>query len=201
RSLEGVDEVIHLFHGFLGSAEEFSFLQGKDFIFHDLYKMENLPEVSEEDTLIGYSMGGRVALEIASHVQYKIKKLILINSHPGLQTDEEREQRKGFENKVMQKLSTLSKDEFLREWNSYPIFKEDHPITGLSNERYLASKELFEKNLLTKQKNYLPELIQNNNKVLYILGLKVEKDVDLAQEFLISHDIDVKGIEGGHRLL
>lgn len=193
--------MIHLFHGFLGSPEEFLFLQGKDVVSHDLYLMDTLPAVSEKDILIGYSMGGRVALEAASRVQFNIKKLILINSHPGLQSEEEREQRKGFESKVMNLLSTLSKEEFLKEWNSYPIFKEDAPIKNLSNERYRGSKDLFEKNLLSKQKNYLPELIQNKDKVLYILGLKDEKYVDMAQELLISHDIEVKGIEGGHRLL
>lgn len=193
--------MIHLFHGFLGSPEEYNFLQGKDIISHDLYHLKSLPEVNQEDTLIGYSMGGRIALEIASQLQFKIKKIVLINSHPGLQTDEERELRVPFENKIISLLKTLSKEEFLKEWNRYPIFKDDDPITELSEERYQGSLELFENNLLSKQKNYLPELILNRDKVLYILGLKDEKYVDMAQELLINHDIDVKGIDGGHRLL
>lgn len=56
--------MIHVFHGFLGSPEDFQFLNGEDVQVHDLYSMNQYPEIGLDDTLIGYSLGGRIALEI-----------------------------------------------------------------------------------------------------------------------------------------
>lgn len=193
--------MIHLFHGFMGSPEEFNFLKSEGVIVHDLYKMTTLPEVSSEDTLIGYSMGGRVALDIASAVNYKIKKIVLISSHPGLSSPEERENRKKFENKVLSEFETLDQESFLKNWNAYPIFEFDEPIKEIPEERYKASSELFRRYLLSNQEDHLPKIIANKDKVLWIIGLLDEKYIDMAGELLISNEISVKGIEGGHRLL
>lgn len=191
--------MIHVFHGFLGSAEDFKFLEGEDIVLHDLYDMKNLPDVSPDDTLIGYSMGGRIALEIAERVQYKIKKIVLINAHPGLASQEERTDRTAFETKIIEGLKTRPKEAFLEWWNSLPIFNFDSPIST-SDERYAKSAELFSKHRLSEQSNHLPLMIQHKDKVLYIAGLFDEKYMELVSEFLIPHDIIVKGIPGGHRL-
>lgn len=47
----------------------------------------------EQFDLIGYSMGGRVALAYAMNYPQRIHTLILENASPGLKTIEEREQR------------------------------------------------------------------------------------------------------------
>ncbi len=56
-------DVIRVFHGFLGSPQDFHFLKGDRVVLHNLY--ESAPVTSSEDTLIGYSMGGRLAIELA----------------------------------------------------------------------------------------------------------------------------------------
>ena len=57
--------MIHIFHGFLGSADDFSFLKSDEIVVHDLYSMKEPPHLNANDTLIGYSMGGRIALDLA----------------------------------------------------------------------------------------------------------------------------------------
>ena len=192
--------MIHIFHGFLGSLKDFSFLKEENAILYDLYEMEVNPEIGPQDILIGYSMGGRVALEIASKNNYQLNKLVLINAHPGLATEEERANRTLFEDRVIQEMEEKTKEEFLTEWNSLPIFEHDLPVEVEDDERFKKSVELFDRYRLSKQKDHLPELIKNKDKVLYIVGLQDDKYMDLAESLLLPHDISVKGILGGHRL-
>ena len=192
--------MIHIFHGFLGSPEDFSFLKREDVIFHDLYEMSHLPQVSQDDVLIGYSMGARIAMEIAHLNKFRIKKLIIINSHPGLETDDEKVNRRSFELTVLEKIRTMSKDEFLSYWNALPLFSHDAPLENLSEERYKRSAELFDRFALSKQNNFLPEIAENKEKVLWIVGLKDEKYLEIASEKILPHDIEVVSLPGGHRL-
>lgn len=191
--------MIHVFHGFLGSAEDFHFLKRPDVVLHDLYAMERLPDVGADDTLIGYSMGGRIALEIADKLQYKMKKLVLINAHPGLQTEEEKVSRVQFENKILENLKNLSKEDFLKWWNALPIFEADSPITT-SDDRYKKSVDLFDKYRLSNQTFHLPKMIEHKDKILFIAGLLDEKYMELVTDLLLPEDIEVKGLPGGHRL-
>lgn len=192
--------MIHVFHGFLGSPQDFSYLKRDDVILHDLYQMEVFPVIGPEDTLIGYSMGGRIAMEIAHANGYQFKKIVLINTHPGLETEEEKNQRASFELSVLKEFETKTQEEFLEYWNDYPIFFHDAPLKDIPHDRFKKSPELFERYRLSKQNNHLPELIQNKDKVLWIVGLFDEKYMEVATEYIMPHHIRVKGIPGGHRL-
>lgn len=191
--------MIHVFHGFLGSPEDFLFLKREGVVLHDLYHLDQLPSVGEDDTLIGYSMGGRVCLEIAEKIKFKLKKIILINAHPGLSTDEEKSARKEFEKKILENLTTMTKVDFLIWWNGLPLFRYDQPI-NTSLERFEKSPKLFKRYLLSEQKDHLPDLIEFRDKIIYVVGLMDEKYMDLVGELLLPHDIPIKGLSGGHRL-
>jgi 2-succinyl-6-hydroxy-2,4-cyclohexadiene-1-carboxylate synthase len=191
--------MIHVFHGFLGSPEDFDFLRSENVQLHDLYNLGEV-KISPQDTLIGYSMGGRVALELAERIDYKFKKLVLINAHPGLPSSEEKEARRTWEDSLLEKLQTLPAHEFITFWNELPIFIHDRPLSPLTEERYSQSKTLFDKHRLSNQKNYLPSLAKNREKVLFVVGLFDEKYMELVSESILPHDILVKGLPGGHRL-
>lgn len=191
--------MIHVFHGFLGSPEDFSFLPGEDVVLHDLYKMQSFPDITEQDVLIGYSMGGRIALEIAHAVSFRLKKLVLISAHPGIQTAQERTVRIKFENEILEKLKTLPREEFLAWWNELPIFSADRPIT-VTSHRYELSADLFEKHRLSKQKNFLPFLKAHPEKLLYIAGTQDKKYLELVENIIGPEGLKVKTISGGHRL-
>jgi pimeloyl-ACP methyl ester carboxylesterase len=191
--------MIHVFHGFLGSPMDFDFLKRDGVILHDLYSLSNYPEVNKEDVLIGYSMGGRMALDLAVKKSFQIKKLILINAHPGLSTVSEKNERKTFEKVVLNALYTKSKTEFLDWWNNLTIFRFDRPITT-SDERFAGSLKLFERFLLSEQPDFLPELITQKDKVTYVVGLLDEKYLELTGDKFLPHDFVIKGISGGHRL-
>ena len=179
--------MIHVFHGFLGTPADFEFLKDKNVILHDLYS--GTPETKAEDILIGYSMGGRLAMELAK--RHGFKKLILINAHPGLEDDKEREIRSLWEEEVLERLTDPEK--FLSWWNALPLFKNDKPLVRIPD----GSSALFKKMLLSRQENFLPFLKENKGRVHWILGENDPKYSALAGKLT---DFDVHLIPGGHRL-
>ena len=192
--------MIHVFHGFLGSPEDFNFLKGPQVILHDVYQMEKFPEIKSSDTLIGYSLGGRIALDIAERNNFNLKKIVLINAHPGLTTEKEKLNRKNFEVTILQELKRQTLPEFMSYWNNLGIFLFDEPIKLTDEARYRKSAEIFDHYRLSNQKDHLPGILENKNKVLWIIGSLDEKYMDIAREKLVPNNIPVKFIEGGHRL-
>lgn len=192
--------MIHVFHGFLGSPEDFQFLKNENVLLHDLYELTDFPDVQPEDTVIGYSMGGRVALDLAKSINYRLKKLVLINAHPGLSSEEEKLGRARWERTLLQDLKSMKKEAFLDYWNGLPIFFHDAPLKEITTERFEKSHQLFERFLLSKQADHLPEIVAHKEKILWIVGLFDEKYMDIASELLLPYEIKVKGIPGGHRL-
>lgn len=179
--------MIHVFHGFLGSPSDFHFLNDKNIISHDLYK--NTPQTGNEDILIGYSMGGRLAMELARKNGFQ--KLILINAHPGLEDDKEREIRSLWEEEVLERLTIP--ETFLAWWNALPLFTHDRPLVRVPQ----GSEELFKRMLLSRQENFLPFLTENKDRVHWILGQNDPKYSALAGKLA---DFNVQLIPGGHRL-
>ena len=179
--------MIRVFHGFLGSPEDFAFLKNDETVIHDLY--QETPETGEDDILIGYSMGGRLAMELAKKNGFR--KLVLINAHPGLTDDKEREIRSQWEEEVIERLSL--EESFLPWWNALPIFQADRPLRKIPE----GSIELFRKMALSRQENFLPFLEANKEKVHWILGEKDPKYSALSDKLT---GFDIQFLPGGHRL-
>jgi 2-succinyl-6-hydroxy-2,4-cyclohexadiene-1-carboxylate synthase len=125
-------------HGFLGAKEDwasmFPFFESRFFcIAFDLpghartaYSDDILSTIktaidgitSTKPLLIGYSMGGRIALQL----QESASALIALSAHPGLASREEKETRKRIDQEWADKLLHLPFDTFLAEWYTQPIF-------------------------------------------------------------------------------
>ena len=190
--------MIHVFHGFLGSPRDFSFLPKREEIkLHDLLNFNPDLSIESHDILIGYSMGGRIALELAHQRNFHIKKLVLIGSHPGLGTVEERQKRALWEDEVLTLLEASTPQEFESYWNALPVFQYDRPIKIENQTRYAA---LFDRFRLSQQENFLPFLEGHKEKLLWIVGTHDEKYRKLAQETLAPMGIATRVIDGGHRL-
>lgn len=179
--------MIRVFHGFLGSPSDFDFLKGESVVLHDLYR--ETPVTFPEDILIGYSMGGRLAMELARKNGFK--KLILINAHPGLEDDKEREVRSQWEEEVVERLAVP--ETFLNWWNALPLFHADRPVMNVPD----GSINLFRRMALSRQDNFLPFLAENKKKVHFILGEKDPKYSALANRLT---GLDVHLVPAGHRL-
>jgi len=127
--------------------------------------------------LIGYSMGGRLALQYASQFPEKIASLIILSAHPGLQTLEEKEKKLEEDTKWAKKLLNLPIDEFLSQWYDQPLFqsyKPDFSMRRNHNPKALAAALLHYS--LSKQTFYKP------SHALYLVGEKDQKYRSLYPE-------------------
>jgi len=78
---------------------------------------QNLPPLH----LVGYSMGGRLALQFAARYPEKVASLTLISSHLGLKTG--RAERLTKDKELAQEILSRSIDELLQIWYDQPIFE------------------------------------------------------------------------------
>lgn len=72
-------------------------------------------------SIVGYSMGGRVALYFSVHHPDRVRQLVLESVSPGLRSEEERAQRRA----VDDRRATRIEDDlpsFLEEWYRQPLF-------------------------------------------------------------------------------
>ncbi|MGH8016420.1 MAG: 2-succinyl-6-hydroxy-2,4-cyclohexadiene-1-carboxylate synthase [Candidatus Zixiibacteriota bacterium] len=73
--------------------------------------------------LVGYSMGGRLALYLALNNADKIKNLVMESSSPGLKTEKERLDRRNSDEALAAGLETNSLREFVEKWYNRPLFQ------------------------------------------------------------------------------
>lgn len=75
-------------------------------------------------TLVGYSQGGRIALHVALALPHRVIRLILIGASPGLDDDAEREQRRLADERLAERIESLTIDDLARQWAQTPILAE-----------------------------------------------------------------------------
>jgi 2-succinyl-6-hydroxy-2,4-cyclohexadiene-1-carboxylate synthase len=123
-------------HGFLGAKEDWaemlSVFEGEYYcIALDLpghgetpYCEEILPVLKEAvkiyapATFVGYSMGGRIALQLREYAS----AIVALSAHPGLATPNEREARWKIDEEWSEKLLCLPFEKFLDEWYGQSVF-------------------------------------------------------------------------------
>jgi 2-succinyl-6-hydroxy-2,4-cyclohexadiene-1-carboxylate synthase len=72
--------------------------------------------------LLGYSMGGRVALYLAIHYPQYFRSVILESASPGLATAAERRDRLTQDHAIAHRLQTDTLETFLHHWYHQPLF-------------------------------------------------------------------------------
>ncbi len=77
----------------------------------------------ETCSVVGYSMGGRVALYLANTFPDRINKLVLESSSPGLRTEKERQARREHDARLARELETGDWEAFLTRWYVQPLFR------------------------------------------------------------------------------
>jgi 2-succinyl-6-hydroxy-2,4-cyclohexadiene-1-carboxylate synthase len=78
--------------------------------------------ISQTD-LLGYSMGGRLAVTFAVLYPDKVRKLVLESTTPGLRTEEEKEARQKNDKKLASKILDEGLAAFIDYWENLPLFQ------------------------------------------------------------------------------
>ena len=72
--------------------------------------------------LIGYSMGGRLALHFAAAHPDRVRRLVLESTSPGLATERERTERREADELLASRIETEGLDWFVEHWEAQPMF-------------------------------------------------------------------------------
>ncbi|WP_397539730.1 2-succinyl-6-hydroxy-2,4-cyclohexadiene-1-carboxylate synthase [Rummeliibacillus pycnus] len=135
-------------------------------------------------TLIGYSMGGRVAIAFAMKYANMVEQLILESSSPGLLTTEERADRRKSDYLLADHIEKDGIEAFINHWENIPLFDSqkglpDTTKQAIRKER-LDQREIGLANSLRgmgtgQQPSYWEELQSFTKPVLIITGQLDEK--------------------------
>jgi len=208
-------------HGFMGNIDEFdeaikllsnefSYLtidlpgHGKTQVFgeEEYYTMPNtahalinlLDELKiAKCFLVGYSMGGRLALYLALHFPERFHKVVLESASPGLPTEAEELERIKLDKQIARKLTiSLEKSDFvafLSNWYNQPIFGyiKNHPeYDRMVESRLQNNPQELAKSLRFMGTGCQPSLWENlkNNKIpmLLLAGEYDEKFISINTE-------------------
>jgi 2-succinyl-6-hydroxy-2,4-cyclohexadiene-1-carboxylate synthase len=208
-----------LFHGFLGSKEDWEealfFLKEKYYcIAFDLpghgdtaYCEDILSALRQEigqlfcqPIIAGYSMGGRIAMQLKSLA----KALIVLSAHPGLQTQQEREERMKSDQVYSDKLLNHPFEDFLTDWYAQPVFqsltKNPSALQALVKRRMKEKAQNLSQVLLQMSLAKQPLIQDFPCPTLFLYGEKDLKYRDLYAK--LPNTVSVCEVQGcGHTLL
>ncbi len=77
--------------------------------------------------LVGYSMGGRIALHAALALPAIVERLVLIGASPGIADAAEREQRRRADEALADRIEAIGVAAFAEEWGAQPLFAGQDP--------------------------------------------------------------------------
>ena len=97
------------------------------------------------DLLVGYSMGGRIALELAATRNDLVPRLLLLATSPGLDDEGERARRAAEDDGRAQEILRDGLDAFVERWYRLPIFAPftRHPSFSAARVRRAQGEAAF----------------------------------------------------------
>ena len=188
-----------LLHGFLGSSRTFDRVVqslGRPALALDLgepfFESEVLSEALDAEAdrilgrllkegietfdLLGYSLGGRVAMHVARRAPDRVDRLILESAHPGLESATERKERCGNDARWAERIRTIWPG-ILEDWYAQPVFRsiQQTPLVRTLIEEKsvrdpVGAAQQLEAWSLGRQASLWPFLEQRNRPALFISG-------------------------------
>jgi len=161
--------------------------------------------------ILGYSMGGRLALSYAIANPERVKSLVLESTSPGLRTEEERRLRVQADEQLSDKILRDGIEKFVDYWENIPLFKTQKNINILAREQIrqqrLANNPIGLANSLKgmgtgAQPSYWDELAALDMPVLLLCGELDSKFCRISKEMqlLIKNADLVEVNEVGHAI-
>ncbi len=212
------EKVIVMLHGFTGSTKTWQHIAKElpdyhivavDLIGHGqsvapgsstAYEMKPQLEVLEEIfeklalskfTLVGYSMGGRIALSYTVNYPKRVSQLILESASPGLANEADRFARKQADDLLAHKIEANGIASFVEAWENIPLFASQknlpqHIQQEIRTERLQQSKEGLANSLRGMGTGMMPSmwghLAEITCPVTLITGDLDKKFVQIARE-------------------
>jgi 2-succinyl-6-hydroxy-2,4-cyclohexadiene-1-carboxylate synthase len=112
-------------HGLAGGAQPVTL----EAVLGDLASLDPGPV-----TLLGYSMGGRIALHFSLAHPQRVSRLVLIGASPGIADPAEREARRRADEALADELERQTIEQFAARWARTPVLADQPPeVAGRAN--------------------------------------------------------------------
>ena len=109
--------VITCLHGFLGNPRDWDFLRDSGFDI-ETPPLDAIPD--RGDVLLGYSLGGRLALQaLLNGANYQ--RAILVSTGLGIEDDSDREARRASDEAWAQRFESEDFETVINDWNAQPV--------------------------------------------------------------------------------
>lgn len=165
----------------------------------------------EKADLLGYSMGGRLALTFALLFPERVGKLVLVSSSPGLEKEGERKQRRLKDAELAEFIQQKGIVDFVDYWENIPLFATMNSASASARaairaQRLRQSTKGLANSLIGMgtgaQPSWWRELSQLSCEVLLITGEMDDKFCRIADQMAAEikncHRITINN--GGHAI-
>lgn len=204
--------LIFALHGFLGEASDWSLVQRelettvKDkitWVAPNLFCKESSPirsmhdvpieflnsyqkefEVPGRKIFVGYSLGARLGMHFLEKYADRFDHFIFVSAHPGLQSDEEKLQRRQSDRNWSQLITEAGWGNFLQQWNSQPVFNSLAKNPTLEIIRFDLKKLIKSLDLwsLGQQSDMRSLLLKYQEKITWSVGTEDAKFFKIAED-------------------
>ena len=96
---------------------------------------ELIAGIGGQATYLGYSMGGRLCLQLACQHPELVQRLVLVGATPGLSSPRLRAERRHADERLAARLEQVGLAAFVDEWLALPLFAGLTPQTAHRSER------------------------------------------------------------------
>lgn len=196
NSLKNSRANIYALHGFLGLPSDwspFSFITHPISITHSELNMnewgnefnKTVKRNDGKNILLGYSMGGRLAMHALLNDPTVWAGVVLVSAHPGLETDQERVNRLKNDQKWAERFLKDPWEPLMKEWNSNPVFGSQ-PFPFPRDEKMFDRKQLSRQLInwsLGNQKPLFNRLKKLSTPLFIIAGESDTKFCKIAEIF------------------
>lgn len=209
-------------HGFLGQGSDWDQLRhqipGSEWVTPSLFHLEtNLQlssfdaavdslleelKISQVDLLIGYSFGGRLALEILQKQPQFADRVLLLSTHLGGLKPEAAKEKSARDQQWALKFLTGAWQQNMTEWNSQELFSADLQVSRLEadfdkRKLYLALSQLS----VESQSFFLNLQPSVRDAITFVVGEQDQRYRQLYTDYKSSGWVqDFQLVPGGHRL-
>jgi 2-succinyl-6-hydroxy-2,4-cyclohexadiene-1-carboxylate synthase len=144
-----------------------------------------LGDVGGSGQYAGYSMGGRLCLQLALDRRDTVERLVLISASPGIADDRERARRREADEQLARSIERDGVDAFLDRWVAQPMFATvPRDRAGVDDRKRANTVERLTHQLRAlgqgAQPNNWPRLGEIAVPVLLVAGALDTKYVDIA---------------------
>lgn len=210
-------------HGFLGLPKDWEEIapvapKGWNVVYENLWEgvsdfktwseqfCERVSKLEGTRVILGYSLGGRLALHALTLRSNLFAGAILVSCNPGLKTDEDRSARVASDHVWAEKFRKLPWSELLLEWNSQVAFAGQASAIERKEEEF--DRELLAESLelwsLGYQRDLEKELSSLNLPILMMTGAKDTKFTAIARAQVEKKSAGDRSIfvvkDAGHRV-